>query len=734
MRTTLEATGTVKVLYVTTRDSPDAATVLGDLRWLQPPLEIKQVSGLAGAVVEISTVGGYGALFLAPSFPQNEALALISSLRRNRTPIAIVAIITERDRSFFAHAMMAGADDVLVLRGDSLIAVEETLKRVRQNPHTSPEPGQPLLRVVFAGQDDLTWNLVSEIPFVQATRTMAGDDGSIATRMSGLGVGPPADVLIIDEHQGDVHPLQVVKWAHANAPATPIIVLTGPTPGDMGGAALELGADQVVGKTGTYRRRIVASLHRLFLQRQPSEMSPVEPLSPSERTSESEAEIARLTSALRSANERIESLSKAAQAATTALTSLRADQDQQREVQAFERALRDRDREELGAITRELHEERERCVVLEHTLKHTEDRAGAETTALQLKHQAERRRLEEEVAKVADRLHQVAHNTQTLQTRLELQIVERVAERDRLADNAFIGHAVFYQDGRLVRCNDTFAKLLGYSAARDAVTSSGNGAFAGTPDHAEIVARLKKGATIDRIESTLRRADGRPVRVLTSAVLLSSAGGGEVERLVVDQTDKASVEMELQLARRLEAAGRLAAEMAPQIEAALADFEKQSDAQPAGERGQVVLLVRQLLSFTRQQAKPAGFLSLNDAIVRSEQLLRQMVGGAVELEIQLADVEPVAAGEEDIEQLLVEVVNAAASCLPFGGRLTLVTSLKTDVTFVLRTTLTAIAAGYGVLPCATPSSLVRNASRCGGTLRISGEAGRSSTLHVHLPC
>ena len=273
---------------------------------LQPPLEIRPVAGISGALVEIRTVGGYAALFLAPSVPQSEALAIISTLRRERTPIAIVAIITDRDRSFFAQAMMAGADDVLVLRGDRLIAVEDTLKRVRQNPHTSPEPGQPLLRVVFAGQDDLTWNLLSEIPFVQATRTMAADDGSIATRMWGLGVGPPADVLIIDEHPGDVHPLQVVKWAHANAPGTPVIVLNGPRSGDLEGAALDLGADEVVGKTGTYRRRIVASLHRIFLRRLASEMSPVEPLSPSDRMrrAEAEEEIARLTSALRSANER----------------------------------------------------------------------------------------------------------------------------------------------------------------------------------------------------------------------------------------------------------------------------------------------------------------------------------------------------------------------------------------------------------------------------------------------
>jgi hypothetical protein len=276
--------------------------------------------------------------------------------------------------------------------------------------------------------------------------------------------------------------------------------------------------------------------------------------------------------------------------------------------------------------------------------------------------------------------------------------------------------------------------LLGYVTAKDAIASSGNRAFSGTPDHVQIVARLNKGAAVDRVESTLRRADGRPVRVLTSAVLLPSSDGDVVERLVIDLTDKAAVEMELLLARRLEAAGRLAAEMAPHIEAALADLERHGDEKAAADRERVGLLVRQLLSFSRHQAKPAGFLSLNDAIVRAEPLLRQSAGGAVDFELQLADVEPVAAGEEDIEHLLVEVVNAAASCLPSGGRITLATSLETDSTFVLRTTLTAIAAGYGVLPCVTPSSLVRHTSRCGGTLRISGEAGRSTTLHVHLPC
>ena len=140
------------------------------------------------------------------------------------------------------------------------------------------------------------------------------------------------------------------------------------------------------------------------------------------------------------------------------------------------------------------------------------------------------------------------------------------------------------------------------------------------------------------------------------------------------------------------------------------------------------------MAFSRHQAKPAGFLSLNDAIARAEPALRQIAGGAVDFHVDLGNIEPVTAGEDDLEHLLIDVVTAAAECLPFGGRLTLTTSSETDSTFVLRTTLSVTAAGYGVLPCVTSPSLVRHTARCGGSLRISGEAGRSSTLHVHLPC
>ncbi len=687
----------MKVLLVTTGDAPDAAPVLEDLTGLDPSVTVVGVLGAAGALEMVRAADDFDALFVAPSVSRNETLALIRRVRQDRMRIAVVAVIAPADRAFFDHAMTAGADDVLVVGTVGPVELADTLRRIRQNRHLPPPPGRPYLQVLYAGQDEATWAILSGIPFVRAHRTTAAPDGSVAGR---------ADMLVVDEQPGDAHPLQVVKWMHANVADVRVVALTSPSAGDSAGAALELGADDVVSKSGSYGRRLVASLHRsyLALHRPPAAAA-------SSGTSR-DGHVA-LEAELAAADERIDVLSETAQTATIALTTLRAEYDQLRETQAFERALRDRDREELARVTRALREEQERREVLEHTLNQEEDRAESEV-----------RRLKEDVAKAADRLHQVAHNTQILERRLQHELALRVAERDRLTDNALIGHAVFARDGRLVRCSATFASWLGYENAEAALSAGGQEAFPGTPDHAEVLRRLDLGQPVDRVASTLRRKNGRPLRVLTSAVALPDmhADGTDdaIERLFVDLSGQAEAEQELRLARRLESAGRLAAEMAPEIEGA--DPERAR------------LLVRQLLTFSRQQARPAGYLSLNDAVARLEPQARRIAGGAIEVRLDLGQVEPVTAGEDDIEQLVLDVVATVAACLPFGGLVTIATSSATDSTFVLNTLFTATAAGYGVLPCVTSPSLVRHAVRCGGTLRTTGEAGRSSALHVTLPC
>lgn len=715
----------LRVLFVTHPDTGNDAAALAGLIAIEPCLQAKRVQGVSEALAEVRTDATCRALFIGAGVPHNETLALITSLRRDRTPVAIVVLVNDQDRQFLAHAITAGADDALVIRDGELIGAEATLRRVRHSRHVPPAASAPRLRVLYAGVDGLAWSVLSEIRFIELSRAAAMRDGVIPQLMDTPAEGPgQCDVLVVDELPGKAHTFEVVKWVKSHMPALPVIVLTPPNGADVSGAALDMGADEVVNKVGTYRRRLIATLHRFFLRRHaPVSQSATEPTRAAEpdlaELRALEDTRAQLEQALAAANSRIDELQRQYAAISDA--------------QGFERAMRDRDRADLASVRQSLNDERERRAVVEETLRHTEDLAKTQIDALEAEGRSTRRRFEHQLEIAADRLHVIAHETQVLQSRLASELAAQAAERDRLIEQGLFGYAVLTQDGRLVRCSQSFADMLGYPSADDAVRSAGGGAFAGLPDHSAVVEALRSETLSGRVESTARHADGRPFRVLTSAGWLREGGDDAplVERLVVDIADRSELEAQLRLARRLEAAGRLAAEMSPEIEDALAAWSADGS-----DQARAIALVRHLLAFSRRQARPAGYLSLNDAIRRTEHLLRPIVGDAIVLRFSLGEVESVAGSEDDIEQLILDVAVCAASTLPFGGTLDLQTAptLAGTTNFVLGTQLTAVAAGFGVLSLVTSSSLTRTISRCGGLLRTSVEAGRSNILHVILPC
>jgi len=717
---------TLRVLYVTHPDSGNPEAALAGLAAAEPGLDATVVEHAAQALAEVRTSSRYLAVFIGAGVPHNEALALISSLRRDRTPVAIVVVVSDDDREFLAPAITAGADDVLVVRGGHVVAVEETLRRVRHSQHVPPAESGPRLRVLYAGADGLAWSVLSEIRFIDLDRTTAMRDGAMSLTMdSPASQGEPCDALVVDELPGHAHALEVVKWVKSRMPALPVIVLTPPIGADLGGAALDLGADEVVSKTGTYRRRLTATLHRLFLRglAPVSEQAPDDIAPGGAPAAEQEESRARLEQALGAATAELA-------AANRKIAELQQQYSDLSEQQGFERAMRDRDRADLTSLRQSLKDERDRRVVLEGTLRHTEDRAREQIETLEAEGRDARRRFERQLEVAADRLHAIANDTQVLQAELSSAIAAQAAERDRLIEQGLFGYALLTPDGRLVRCSQSFANMLGYPSAEDAIGSSVGEAFRGLPDHSQIVEALRSNSYSGPVQSTARRADGRPFRVLTSAAWQAENGEDTalVERLVVDLADRSELEAQLRLARRLEAAGRLAAEMSPEIEAALS-----SSPEDVSGQARAIALVRQLLAFSRRQARPAGYLSLNDAIRRAVPLLRTITGDAIDLRITLGEVESVAGSEDDIDQLILEVVFATAATLPYGGTLELQTAPITTH-FVLSTQLTATAAGSGAHSLGTSPSLTRIISRCGGLARTSVEAGRSNTLHVILPC
>jgi hypothetical protein len=78
------------------------------------------------------------------------------------------------------------------------------------------------------------------------------------------------------------------------------------------------------------------------------------------------------------------------------------------------------------------------------------------------------------------------------------------------------------------------------------------------------------------------------------------------------------------------------------------------------------------------------------------------------------------------------LVFTAAGNLPYGGTVVIETRAVRSG-FDQHTELTVGAMGYCVHSSPLSSSLARIVSRCGGTVRLTDEASRTTTLHIHLP-
>jgi len=251
----------MKLLYLSRMAEGDQLTA-DRLGRIAPQISITTVATASEALVEIRRSGGFHALLTSPSIAHNETLALIASLRDRQVPIAIVPVVTEAQQDFLASAIAGGADDVLVLSGDSVMQPAETLARIRQSPHLFPTDGR--LRVLYAGSDPAVWRLLEQMPFVRPERATCALDGGCAVRVPASPEGSlRCDVVVIDERPDEAHPLQVVKSVKAQASDLPVIVLSPPGAGDLSTAAFNLGADDAVVKAGACGFRLVATLRRV---------------------------------------------------------------------------------------------------------------------------------------------------------------------------------------------------------------------------------------------------------------------------------------------------------------------------------------------------------------------------------------------------------------------------------------------------------------------------------------
>ncbi|MFI5165347.1 MAG: PAS domain S-box protein [Thermoanaerobaculales bacterium] len=253
--------------------------------------------------------------------------------------------------------------------------------------------------------------------------------------------------------------------------------------------------------------------------------------------------------------------------------------------------------------------------------------------------------------------------------------------------------------GNMTFCNDSMAKLLGYT--REDLMGLNNRAYM-DEDNAKRVYQAfnqvyRTGAPAKALEWELIRRDGTRIVVENSVAPLHDDEGRPAgfRGLIRDITERKRLEEQLMQAQKLEAIGRLAGGIAHDfnnlLQVLLSQVQLLHARSSGREREEAVIteieqgikrgasLTRQLLLFSRHETPRPERLDLNQVVSEAGALLRPLLRENIAMARDLSPQPLLVQGDRgQLEQVLLNLAINAADAMPEGGRLTLRTVRSGD--------------------------------------------------------
>lgn len=299
-------------------------------------------------------------------------------------------------------------------------------------------------------------------------------------------------------------------------------------------------------------------------------------------------------------------------------------------------------------------------------------------------------------------------------------------------------------------------------------------------------AEIGKGPAVGRIlELSGRKKTGEEIPTELSLSAIKIQNKWHVIAIIRDITERRKAEeekkrLELQFlqVQKMESIGRLAGGVAHDFNNILSVIigygeiiqERLSNSDPlkdyikqiveAGKRA--AGLTNQLLAFSRKQILRPKSINLNDLVINTEKMLRRIIGEDISLKLVLTEGIPdIYADPVQIEQVIMNLVVNARDAMPYGGALTIETSV-TEIDQVVDNeyeftktgryiTLTVSDTGSGIrredleyifepfyttkdmgtgLGLATVYGIVKQS---GGTILVDSEEGKGATFRIYFP-
>ena len=247
------------------------------------------------------------------------------------------------------------------------------------------------------------------------------------------------------------------------------------------------------------------------------------------------------------------------------------------------------------------------------------------------------------------------------------------------------------RDSNITYANDRFHEIFGYPPGQ--LTGRHINTVIEQGERVRVQHQLERTGLRPRATIGFRgvRADDSVIHAEAQLTLTELNGDAVVLGMLLDVTQRKMQELRYAAARRLEAIGRMAGGVAHDFNNLLtaiigaAGMLRDHRPMPPGAREdvQVILdtaergasLARHLLAFSRNRVTRAEPVDIGMIVEAMQPLLRRLVHEHVRLELQLeADLPPVLADRNQVEQVVLNLAVNARDAMPEGGTLRITTA------------------------------------------------------------
>jgi PAS domain S-box-containing protein len=333
-----------------------------------------------------------------------------------------------------------------------------------------------------------------------------------------------------------------------------------------------------------------------------------------------------------------------------------------------------------------------------------------ESHRLDREHRAERERLEEALAAANAEIQRITAERQAVERRLEdagiafqetldgltADHAAALVTRERDIEQLRADHRRLFQrapvplfrcttNGALTDANRMLTDLVGRSSDELRGTGFAAAVFESPNDLSWLIERCQNARGSESTETTWRRKDGSRLLVRVSATATSS---DLIDCGVEDLTPVRVLQDRLSQAHRMEAVGRLAAEVAVTCGNLLRGIQQNTQqwlltegaAAASRQRGDMLLeelsraagLLRQLAVYGDEESRRPAVVELSTVVRDMALVLKRVAGDAVDVQLPSASARlNVDAGADRIQRLLVNLAAYGRDRMPFGGRLTI---------------------------------------------------------------